>query len=96
MTQSAKSNIKTFIPYLAFLPTFYVLFAFGQFTESAKSRMFKDSKEKENVLYHVKDKDLHMPYSQKVKEFVPRGEFKDMKDDVKEIKSDVKELLKAK
>ena len=94
MTTLQKRNIKSFLPYLSFLPMFYMVFAWGQFTENANSRMFRDSTEKENVIHHVNDGDLHMPYSMKVKEFVPRTEIEDMKDNISEIKSDVKELLK--
>jgi hypothetical protein len=35
---------------------------------------------------HRTDENIHMPYAEKVKVFVPRTEFDDVKDDVKELK----------
>lgn len=94
MTVAAKRNLKLYMPYLSFLPVFYMVFAWGQFTENASSRMFEDAHEKESVIHHVEDNDLHMPYSKKVKEFVPRNEVDGIKEDIREIKKDVKSLLK--
>lgn len=96
MTRETKNSIRAFIPYLAFLPTFYVVYAFGRFTENAEGRMFKDPAQKEDVIHHVMDNEVHMPYSEKVKVFVPRTEIEALLQDIPEIKSDIKELLKSK
>ena len=43
---------------------------------------------------HAINKDVHMPYSEKVKIFVPRTEFDDVKEDVKELKQGQKDIMK--
>ena len=48
----------------------------------------------ERINLHVDNKNVHMTYEAKIKEFVPRGEFNDIKDDISEIKADVKSIEK--
>ena len=43
---------------------------------------------------HRLDNDVHMPFQEKVKVFVPRTEFDVVKDDIKEIKAGQKEVLR--
>ena len=54
-----------------------------------------NAKSQERNDLHIEDSNLHMPFEQKVKIFVPRTEIKQMQDDISEIKLDVKELLKG-
>lgn len=79
MSEQARRNIRDIIPYLSFLPTLYIVFAWGQ------SKATNDN--------HLNSGNIHIPYSVLVEKFVPRNEFKTMKEDVKEIKADVKAIL---
>ena len=42
----------------------------------------------------MQNPDIHMTYKSKVEEFVPRGEYDDLKDLIIELRSEVKELRK--
>ncbi len=42
---------------------------------------------------HRSNLDTHMPYSEKVKSFVPRTEFGVVQEDIREIKGDIKLIL---
>lgn len=41
---------------------------------------------------HRTDTDVHMRYQQKIKEFVPRGEYNDTKEDIKEMKEKIDKI----
>ncbi len=43
---------------------------------------------------HIQNPDIHMTYKSKVEEFVPRGEYDDLKDLIIELRTEVKELRK--
>ena len=108
MTAHTKSNIKLFIPYLAFLPAFYMIFAWGEFKANSESKMFDTPAQKEHTVAH-KEKgtdaysNVHMDLKEKDARYVNNDEFDSVKSDIAEIKSanltiqnDVKELLKRK
>ena len=107
MTAAAKTTIKSWIPFLSFLPAFWMVFAWGQYTEQNESRMFKDAAQKEVVVSHSTKgtdsyKNVHMELMEKDSRYVNTGEFEAIKDDIKETKNailtiqdDVKEILKA-
>ena len=50
---------------------------------------------KVNLIEHRQDLNVHMPFEEKIKVFVPRTEIEQMQGDISEIKKDIKELLKA-
>ena len=108
MTAHNKSNIKIFIPYLAFLPAFYMVFAWGEFKANTESRMFDTATQKEHTVAHTEKgtdayNNVHMELDAKDMRYVNKDEFESVKNDIAEIKganiiiqNDVKELLKRK
>ena len=44
---------------------------------------------------HIQNPDVHMSYEQKVENFVPRGEYNDLKDIIVDLKDEIKELRKT-
>jgi hypothetical protein len=44
-------------------------------------------------LNHATSDDVHMPMAEKIKVFVPRTEFEDVKSDIKELKEGQKQIL---
>lgn len=51
------------------------VFYLGSFTRDLEARTFKDYKEKNAVINHVNDNNVHMEYQDKIKVFVPRTEI---------------------
>ena len=43
---------------------------------------------------HTRNEDIHMPFQERVKVFVPRNEFDIVKDDIKDLKDGQKQIIK--
>ena len=107
MTAHQKQTIKSFVPYLAFLPVIYLLVSWGRFIESSESRMFKDAAQKEEIISHSTKgtdsyKNVHMELLDKDDRYIRKNELKGIKEDISEIKAaniiiqkDIKEILKT-
>jgi hypothetical protein len=106
MTVARINAIKSLIPYLSFLPAFYMVFAWGQFIEKADGRMFENSKQREAIISHATKgtdayKNVHMDligkdnrYANKQEINIIKDDIKETKEDVKVIRADIKEILK--
>ena len=95
MSEQIKQGLQKYLPYVSLISVFILFFYIGQWTAKAESKMFDSASQKELLIQHPGNIDIHMPYSEKVKVFVPRTEIEAMKSDVSEIKKDIKELIKS-
>ena len=48
----------------------------------------------EAISVHSENKDIHMGYADKVHEFVPRGEYRDLKDQITKLEAKIDLLLR--
>ena len=46
----------------------------------------------EKYNYHIKNKDIHMTYSEKIHEFVPRGEYAELKETINKLQDTIDKL----
>lgn len=72
--------------------TFYL----ATYKADIESRIFSSPEQKNAVISRAMDADLHMPYRQKVIEFVPRPEIEYKFRDIKEDLTDIKKALNIK
>ncbi len=71
-------------------------FYLGSFMKDLEGKTFESPQQKEEVISHVKDDDIHMTYKEKAIEFVPRTEIDYKLNDIKDDLEDIKKALRIK